>query len=230
MFIPAGWRWLGALVLLAGCASADGPGESERGALCAASSECREGLVCGINNGAHFGRARGERVCWAGRCDTDATACGTPDSPCGTQCDGVTVCDPNQPGNMCHGNEVCKASLAPLFGLGPVAGVCVDPSCPSNDESMCGSWSSLCGVQCICTPDCSKATCADAADNCGDVCEGVCQNGDPCQDSLQCPIGSACLTSVANAGVCRPNMCAFQVLQPPLCGTPGAPCGDQCPP
>jgi hypothetical protein len=230
MITRAACRWFSALVLLAGCSSADHPGESERGAVCSVNSDCRAGLVCGINNGAHFGRARGDRVCWPSSCDMDATACGTSDSPCGPDCAEGTVCDPAQPANVCHGNEVCKEGLGALFGLGSVAGVCVDPSCPSNDETKCGRLNSLCGVECICTPDCSKATCANPIDNCGGFCGAVCQNGDPCQQSVQCPVGSACLSSPDNAGVCLPNMCAFQVLQPPLCGTPGAPCGDQCPP
>lgn len=213
-----------------GCSSAEEKAATARqGEVCGAQEDCAPGLACGVNNGAHFGRARADRVCWASSCEQDESACGTSSSPCGPNCAGATACDPEQADFKCPGNEVCSGLLTPLYGLNDAAGVCVDPSCPSNDETKCGTRKSLCGIQCICTPECSAATCASSDDGCGDVCPGVCKSGEPCRESLECPIDFACLATPDGAGICRPNTCLFKVLEPPLCGVPGAPCGEQCP-
>ena len=179
-------------------------------------------------NGGYFGLPRSKRVCWPTTCanGVDASECGSDSSVCGKNCGGVVVCDPANP--LCPSGETCKAGLEQLFGVqGP--GVCVDPSCPSNDPAKCGTETSLCGKQCICTPDCSAATAANPDDGCGGDCPHLCPMGQACcKTDLNCPVAAFCQAQPSGAGICRPQSCAFQRLQPPLCGSASAPCGQQC--
>jgi hypothetical protein len=201
------------------------------GGTCHGDADCRNGEVCGTNNGAHFGRARADDVCWGGGCGTDSSDCGQPNSKCGPHCRGATPCDPSDPNAICPAGEVCKRGLAPLYDLAAeVAGVCVDPSCPSDDPAKCGALDSLCGKQCICTPDCSQATAANPSDGCGDQCPNVCPLGQACcTQDLHCPTGVVCVAQPSGPGICRKPSCLFKHLEPPLCGHPGADCGDTCP-
>lgn len=210
------------------------------GKLCGSNADCAAELTCGINNGGYFGFARSARVCWStSGCEdgVDETECGTPTSICGKNCGGVVPCDPAA--SICPGGEVCKLGLHQLFGL-DTGGVCVDPTCPSNDPNKCGTSSSLCGKQCICTPDCSTATAANPDDHCGGICPHLCATGQACCTSdLNCAVGEFCSAQPSGAGICRPAKCAYKHLaptpanqqgdEPPLCGSPNSPCGAQCP-
>jgi len=204
------------------------PGTIPPGGNCFSDVDCVTGLVCGMNNGACFGGAREERRCWKPSCG-GGLECGQPDSACGSNCSCVTVCDSNNPQTVCPNGEVCKARMGiPLHAPSP--DVCLDPRCPSSDPALCGTARALCGQPCICTPDCSRATCANPDDGCGGKCAGVCGAGQPgCPDDVTCPNGYSCLRGSDGVNTCLPGSCAFRVLTPPLCGTPGAPCGDTCP-
>lgn len=82
---------------------------------------------------------------------------------------------------------------------------------------------------------CDEATCDDPLDSCGlDTCPGVCQPGESCAVCLE---GDAC----GNAEVCLGSYCISHLpgrafclgleclrAAPPLCGTPDAPCGEDC--
>ncbi|MEO8902260.1 MAG: SpvB/TcaC N-terminal domain-containing protein, partial [Polyangiaceae bacterium] len=198
---------------------------------CSADGDCASGLACGGNNGACFGQARSKSVCWQAACANapTATGCGASDSPCGQNCACVNGCDPASATNTCAAGEVCKAGLSQIFDA-TTAGVCTDPRCPSNDPALCGSADSLCGAACVCTRNCSAATCQNPADGCGGICPTVCKNGDPgCTDDIACGPGLTCIAGTDGVNTCRPSSCAFHVLAPPVCGTSGAICGDKCP-
>jgi hypothetical protein len=47
--------------------------------------------------------------------------------------------------------------------------------------------------------------------------------------SLHCSLGYQCLATDDGGSICLPGDCAFMVLEPPLCGTPDAKCGDERP-
>jgi len=56
----------------------------------------------------------------------------------------------------------------------------------------------------------------------------VCLDHKTCQGFEICA-GSYCIANDAwTQAVCRPIECAFSRLVPPLCGTPDAPCGEEC--
>jgi RHS repeat-associated protein len=201
------------------------------GGGCGSDSDCASGLVCGVNNGACFGQSRANRVCWAPTCQGggNTAACGAADSACGINCACVNPCDATDAGTACPPGEVCKAGVGLVFSA-PFPDVCVDPRCPSNDPALCGQSDSLCGSTCVCTPNCSAATCANPGDGCGGVCTGACPAGSTgCTVDATCPPGFACIASDDGAKTCRPADCAYRQMVPPLCGVPGAPCGEQCP-
>lgn len=203
-----------------------GPGD-----VCGGDADCNNGQACGTNNGAYFDKPRAARVCWPQACTdgVDPTECGQPDRQCGIHCGGAKPCTPGDLNSTCPAGEVCKAGWGQLFDV-DAPGVCVDPSCPSNDPTKCGTEASLCGKECVCTPDCSGATAANPSDGCDGVCPHICPDGQPCCSlDLHCSVGSTCQAQASGSGVCRPGGCAFQVLAPPLCGSPSAPCGAQCP-
>jgi RHS repeat-associated protein len=198
---------------------------------CESDADCGAGLVCGDNNGACFGQKRGKRVCWSPTCQDgiDSSECGQPDSVCGENCECVTSCDASAPGTSCPTGEVCQAGMGPALGS-KSRDVCLDPSCPSNDPPDCGHPFSLCGARCICTPDCSSATCQNPSDGCGGECPNVCDDGEEgCEDDVHCQEGSTCAQGPNGIRKCRPEECDFRKVAPPLCGTPDAPCGEECP-
>ncbi len=81
-----------------------------------------------------------------------------------------------------------------------------------------------------CEPKCSSATCQNPGDQCGGQCPGVCANGQSgCKTDINCQTGSVCLAYPDGTTACLPGNCAFRVLMPPLCGLPGAECGETCP-
>jgi RHS repeat-associated protein len=211
------------------CSGACGGGRSA-GQDCSTDTDCAAGLICGQNNGACFGEARAKSVCWKADCATDnqATGCGESDSACGQNCDCATGCDVSATIDSCPTGESCNALGKALFSL-PTSGGCLDAKCPSNDPALCGTASSLCGPTCLCTASCSMATCQNPSDGCGGVCPGVCNVGETCSSGLACPAGDTCMHNDDGTSTCRPASCAFAVLAPRLCGSPGAPCGDQCP-
>ncbi len=199
---------------------------------CVATADCADGLECGTNNGACFGggKPRSQRVCWPTVCSdgVDPSECGQPDSPCGQNCSCFNDCDTDDPLSTCPPGEVCKRGLGSVVG-GSTRDVCTDVGCPSNEPSLCGSKSSLCGDQCVCTPNCAAATCENPGDGCKGECRAVCNLGDPCTKDLHCPDGSSCPLTSSGPRVCRPDVCSEHIVRPPLCGAPGALCGDECP-
>jgi RHS repeat-associated protein len=202
------------------------------GSGCTVDADCGADSVCGTSNGACFGHARAQRVCWKSSCQlgTDVGGCGSADSACGQNCACVNGCDASSVTNTCAAGEICKAGFGRAFAAPTTPDVCVDVRCPSNDPALCGSPSSVCGASCVCTADCSHATCANPSDGCGGTCPNVCKVGDPgCHDDVNCPSGSSCLADPSGTAICRPSSCAFRILAPPLCGTSGAVCGDTCP-
>ena len=201
------------------------------GNVCNSDADCPSDQVCGEGNGACFGHARAERVCWKPACSLDnlAAGCGSEDSACGQNCACVNSCDTTGAGpDNCAAGEVCSKGMGSLFGAA-TPDVCLDPRCPSNDPALCGGPGSVCGSQCLCTANCSAATCDNPSDGCGGICPGVCQNGQHCTEDVHCPSGGVCLEDAQGVPTCRPAVCAFKTLTPPLCGSPGATCGDQCP-
>ena len=99
-----------------------------------------------------------------------------------------------------------------------------------NDGKSSSSASSNTNTDGICIPDCSDATCLEPKDTCGGECPGVCgEREDGCTIDVHCPAGYLCLGDADGSSTCLPSDCAFRVLEPPLCGEPGAMCGDKCP-
>jgi hypothetical protein len=80
-----------------------------------------------------------------------------------------------------------------------------------------------------CRPDCSVATCQNPKDTCGGECPGVCANESGCKYDVHCQPGYACVHQDQTT-TCLPADCLGRVLVPPLCGLPGAKCGEKCPP
>jgi RHS repeat-associated protein len=197
---------------------------------CNTASDCGSGLVCGSHNGACFDKTREDSVCWPAQCanGVDPSECGSANSPCGQNCSCAQGCDAQATTNTCASGEACVKGLGPEFKLG-TRDVCLSSACPSDDPAYCGDPSKLCGTDCICTPDCSKATCQNPDDGCGHLCPGVCApNTGPCTEDIECADGSACPPAIADGPrVC--TSCMFEVLRPPLCGHSGAQCGDTCP-
>lgn len=197
---------------------------------CSADSDCETGMACGTNNGACFRNSRSQRSCWPVQCQDGVMPdeCGQENSPCGKNCSCVRPCVSGDPASTCPAGEVCKPGLGPLFGSSS-PDVCAAEVCPSNDPALCGGQADLCG-KCLCTPNCTAATCQSPGDGCNGQCSNVCADGQTgCTLDLHCPSGSACLLGPDGVNVCRPAECAFRKLEPPLCGTSGAPCGAQCP-
>ena len=210
------------------------PGDPGDG--CTEDSDCDGSLVCGTNNGGYFCGSRSERVCWPAQCQdgVEASECGTASSPCGPNCPGVVECgtpDPDHPSACpvgCPAGEQCKAGFGRVFNANS-DDVCLPTGCPSNDPDKCGSAESLCGEQCVGTPDCSNASPTHPEDGNGGQCPHTCPDGEACcNEDIQCPVGSMCQAQEFGPGVCRPGICRYQRLTPPFCGIPGAICGDQC--
>jgi len=173
---------------------------------CSSDRDCLPDEVCGVNNGACFGLSRATRVCWKASCHpgTSDVDCERLGGDCGTHCPCLTECDAIDPQSTCPTGEVCKKRLGGLFG-DPGTDVCVDPRCPSNDRALCGEPTSLCGMTCICTADCSAATCANSGDGCGGECPSVCEDGQTgCKDSLNCGPGRMCLVGANGVSACLP--------------------------
>src|SRR5262249_48351307 len=102
--------------------------------------------------------------------------------------------------------------------------------CPSNDPVKCGEERSICGKECICTPDCSTATTGNPDDHCGGVCPHLCAIGQACcTNDVNCPSGAFCQAQPTGLAVCAPSPCAYKHVAPPLCGAANSPCGEQCP-
>src|SRR5262249_31027752 len=54
---------------------------------CTSDADCGPGDVCGTNNGTFFAQPRSDRICWPSTCAQQALQeCGTPTSPCGSNC------------------------------------------------------------------------------------------------------------------------------------------------
>ncbi len=206
------------------CGGSCGPCSVGEG--CSGDLDCAGDLICGEGNGACFGLGRSERVCWDPTCTSDSAArdCGQVGSACGENCACVTPCDAEDPGSTCPSGEACVPKMGTALGASSNDACLPEGTCPSNDPALCGSPTSLCGAVCVCTPDCSAATCANPSDGCGGRCPAVCNPGETCSEDVDCPADYACTESG-----CRPELCTYRLLEPPLCGSPGAPCGEQCP-
>jgi hypothetical protein len=196
----------------------DGP--SGPGTPCTQNSDCAIGLTCGNNNGAYFGLPRATRVCWGGDCPI---GCSAPGGLCGTNCTGVNPCD------ECAAGETCVEGVGTLVGAS-FADACLPTGCPSDDPALCGDATALCGP-CICTPDCSTATCQDPGDGCRGRCPASCGPKETgCSHDIDCPAGYGCMARPDGSTQCLPSdLCQFRTVAPPLCGSPEAPCGEQCP-
>jgi RHS repeat-associated protein len=200
---------------------------------CDDADDCAAGLDCGENNGACYGRARAKKVCWPTSCADGIgfDECGTETSACGSNCACVIPCDPDNPASVCPDGEVCKRDLGSYFRAGSPH-VCLDPEaeCPTNNPADCGTRFSKCGATCVCTPDCSIATCADPSGGCpGQVCPGVCDPGQVTPSGGACSTGHAAYFGPDGIQRCRPIICTLVPVVPPLCGTPDAECGEECP-
>jgi hypothetical protein len=111
------------------------------------------------------------------------------------------------------------------------------PACPNGNCNSAGdgagdngSGDNGSGGNGICQPDCSQATCTSPKDTCGGECPGVCAAGElGCQSDLHCEPEYACVAKPDGTTTCMPADCTLVVLEPPLCGEPGALCGEQCP-
>jgi hypothetical protein len=184
--------------------------------------------VCGELNGACFGYARSHRVCWPPSCaDNQLSDCGKPGRTCGKNCACVTSCDAEDPKSKCPSGEVCQLDLG--YALeGWARDACGDPRCATNDPTLCGDRHAVCG-DCVCTRDCSQATCEDPSDGCGGTCAAVCQPYQACPAGVGCTDGYQCFTNLDPA-TCLPVACSLVTLEPPVCGTPDAECGATCPP
>ncbi len=175
----------------------------ERGTCgpCTSDQDCSGDLVC-LPKG----------ICGEPMPCTGPPDCAKPICTETAQCPGDEVCPlvPNGERYGMRGQRVCE----------PV-GCCDEPSEQGTTTLECGT--------CVCVPDCSDATCADPSNGCGGECPGVCDVGEcGCKLDLHCAPGHACVTE-GECGVCRPEVCAVQELKPPLCGSPNAPCGEECP-
>jgi RHS repeat-associated protein len=207
------------------------------GKVCNTQTDCAGGLICETNNGACFGLARDERVCWPAECTDgiDDTECGQPTSPCGSLCGCGVSCNTEEPASTCPTGEECLRDFGRVLSIpsrdacGPGGGIC-----PSDESDLCGDELKLCGKNCICIPDCSSATPENPSDGCGGLCRAVCPIGlrGCCTQDYECAGGGACLTDPDGVRTCRPtgsNGCDNRALKPPLCGTPSALCGPVCP-
>ncbi|HTQ07202.1 MAG TPA: hypothetical protein VMI54_25270 [Polyangiaceae bacterium] len=223
------WRSLAATALVLawplGCSSGS-KGDTEPTA-CTSDADCPSGEVCGALNGACFGFARAHTVCWPPSCTDDQLSdCGAPGRACGKNCSCVTACNADDAAQSCPSGEVCQRELG--YALhGWFRDACGDPRCASGDPSLCGDQHAVCGA-CVCTQDCSSATCDDPSDGCGGVCIGVCADYSPCPTGGGCGVGFQCL-SMPDGVKCLPAECAIVTLAPPLCGTASAFCGPTCP-
>jgi RHS repeat-associated protein len=214
----------------------------DQGEICTGDADCKSGLVCGTNNGACFGGARMERRCWPAQCtdgiDPEAGECGQASSPCGSVCGCAQPCNSSSTVNNCPAGEVCTPMLGRAIGIlsldacGPVGPN--GPLCPSNDPALCGDDGKPCGRNCIPVPACANATPSNPGDGAGGLCPNVCPIGlkGCCTQDYECDDGGVCLIDPDGQRTCRPggpNGCGNRPLKPPLCGTPNALCGPECP-
>src|SRR5262249_39616346 len=157
----------------------------DAGGTCTIDNQCKNGLVCGQQNGKMFGKEPTSGACWDPLCTSNPriVGCGYPGAPCGS-CDSFPpTCDAAHP---CPPGQTCGSSNGPLFGLGAV-NVCWPTVCTGSAAANCGEIYSPCGF-CSCTPDCSGKTCGgDASNGCGGLCKGFCQQGEGgCQRDSDC--------------------------------------------
>jgi hypothetical protein len=124
-----------------------------------------------------------------------------------SNCSGFAGCIPS----------ACACTQGPGFTVAP------GDACLRGDVSECS---------------CDRATCANPYDSCGrSVCPGVCELGEPCEFCLDpsepCRLidpcfGSFCIYNYSHTkAVCRSAECQDRI-QPPLCGSVDAPCGEEC--
>ncbi len=147
---------------------------------CDEDSDCRQGEVCGDDNGDNYGSTNA-RVCWPAACETDFEArCGSVNSECGV----CKACDSNAD---CAYGESCGVDNSGAFGIEVVARVCWPRDCdyPEDRAEMCGTTSSECGECPVCVPSCDGRECGD--DGCGGSC-GACASGTTCW-----PLAGSCL-------------------------------------
>ena len=228
----------GATGLCTGTLLPDGvPCPGDVGEPCTTDDDCEEpGLVCGTENGYHFGRSATESVCWPAQCDIDPfiAGCGFPGAPCGQ-------CEPKEPcfaDSDCDAGEVCGAGVGLLFDSPGAPNACWPAECEDDQVATgCGDYTSPCGT-CLCTPACEGKACGDdPADGCGGLCTGLCDDKEPgCTRDSDCQPGSICgigagarLGLPADQNVCLPASCFDHDVNRIDCGPIDSTCG-LCPP
>ncbi len=187
---------------------------------CDSGDDCDEGEVCDAEAAAACGNAG--KACWSAICRDDPVeaGCGAENSICGPVCP-IDVCASalgECPAGLVAHRELSRFSDCDLL--------CIPADClnPAFQAANCGGQGKIC-KECLCTPDCSTATCANPDDNCGGQCGGVCANGESgCSADVHCGEGLACIR-----GTCRPVECTVPDLLAALCEAPSSPCGDACP-
>ena len=224
------------------CSCAPGAHCSEQGDTCSADTDCQTGLVCWLEGARHFDKPGGTGVCAPQICRTSVVAggCGDLTQPCG-RCEGTPrPCTTNAD---CVSGEVCGTDNGDAFGLAPDGDFCWPPDCnvPATTPARCGTVDSACGL-CDCSANCAGRACGDPTDDlCGGECTGLCDDHEPCTNSLDCPAGSVCGLGIgpryglpAGTNACWPADCADQDpaepnggVDPQRCGT-SPPCVPTC--
>lgn len=205
------------------------------GAACGSSEQCQSG-VCGANG-------QGATICCA-------TACGA-GLFCSSDGGGCVACEGD--GVTCEGNTERRCNAGAIASTECPNGCTPGTGC--NDLPPLGFTcdAGQCATPNVCQPDttgrarCCSRDCAAEGKVCSENGSCVCQpgqvqvgadcllaDGDPCQNSEQCQVGSTCTDGVccqeACAGACErcePNTGACVAIaagqQDPLCGV-----GRQC--
>lgn len=120
----------------------------------------------------------------------------------------AVACTPNCPANSCGANG-CGGTCSCGTGLSCCAGACVDLA---NDTDNCGSCGRSCAGGCVhgvcacpgpdpglcppCSPSCRGRFEDDTSPVCGE------ETTKRCHSDGECDLGSACLATGANFGVC----------------------------
>src|SRR6266540_3874955 len=150
------------------------------GVSCANDAECGPGFMCGINNGASFGKNAQGNYCWSVACLLQADVqCGRTTSPCGLCVNtpafiaNVPLCTANCTGKVCGGDvsdgcggtcpvcaqgqqcrsSECQADLVCGLGNGARFGL-------PADANVC--WPPFCNV-----PKNARVACGTTGDPCG---------------------------------------------------------------
>jgi hypothetical protein len=125
------------------------------GGSCTSNDDCGEGLTCGVDNGAFYGRSRQDDVCWdVTLCESSLadSNCGGIDAACGlcafpVLAVGCTI------DSDCPGGDICRSGNGERFESSD-PDVCEPSFCADSaslEDGTCGAPWSPCGL-CECTP------------------------------------------------------------------------------